>query len=88
MRKINKTLQQKWYDFTHPTKLEHYGYHFSNKDLRQFPEGRIVLCAVARLKLSQKRNAIIDKICGRIFNAFNDTMNKLVLDCMKSEIKK
>lgn len=82
MRKTNKTLQKKWFDFTHPTKIEHYGYHFSADDLRQFPEGRIVLCHIAKAKLQKKRNEKIDDLMFNMRNNYNNTMDKLVLDCM------
>ena len=84
MKKINKTLQQKWYDFTHPTKIEHYGYHFSSEDMRQFPEGRIILCDIKRIKLQQKRNQKIDKIIQGLGRAFNSKMDELILDCMSN----
>lgn len=52
---INIELQKKWFDFTNPTKIEHYGYSFPESDLRQFPEGRVILCEIKQWKLSTKR---------------------------------
>lgn len=52
---INIELQQKWIDFTHPTKIEHYGYSFTESQLRQFPEGRMVLYGIKRGKLNVRQ---------------------------------
>jgi hypothetical protein len=55
-------LQEKWHNFINPTKIEHYGYHFSESELKQFPEGRKFLCETKKSpKLTQKSKIPVDK---------------------------
>ena len=52
---MNIELQQKWQDFINPTSLVHYGYQFTEPEMRQFPEGRAVLCGFKREVHYRKR---------------------------------
>ena len=75
MRVINTTLRQKWFDFTHPTKVEHYGYHFSGDDMRQFPEGRMILCETKRRELNVRH---IASMVSPLIKQMRRTLDKLV----------
>ena len=76
---INVILQQKWFDFTHPTEIEHYGYHFTISELRQFPEGRMILCEIARKKLYARRFARDLPRVSFLAEQFKETLDRLVL---------
>ena len=84
MRAINSTLQQKWFDFTHPTKVEHYGYSFPESQLRQFPEGRALLCGRKREQLQMRRLSKCPEI-KRMGRQMGKTFDKLVLQVIAGD---
>ncbi len=74
---INIVLQKKWRDFIHPTRIEHYGYVFTVLQMRQFPEGRLILCVF------KKRKRIVKDISRHIsplIAACNNTIDDLIRD--------
>ncbi len=70
-------IQKKWFDFCNPTKFEHYGYCFTELELRQFPEGRKILCECKKSgrilrRLRMEVSSLVDNM--------RKTMDKLVFE--------
>ena len=82
-RITNPELQQKWRDFVNPTKIEHYGYHFTESEMRQFPEGRTILCGLKQHKRRMRPHQII-AIAAALGRQMNETMDKLVLGAINA----
>ena len=75
---INIKLQKKWLDFVNPKAIEHYGYSFTESDLRQFPEGRFILCRIRREKRHAQHFKRNFPLILALADQFNKTMDDLV----------
>lgn len=80
VKTVNMKLQQKWLDFVNPTELEHYGYCFTESEMRQFPEGRIVLCKLRKEQRQRSQIAKLYPVLALAAKQINETLDKLVLD--------